>query len=391
MNILIVVPWDEECGGVVSVVGNLALQLKRKGHKVAFLHPSSNDLLQDRTTKWSFPGYTLNLRPPFVAEAPIKSIVAFVCYLFLTIRQLISLLSQNKIDIVNIHYPVDDFVYFAIIRKFFRFKLVVSVHGADIFPIGKPRETYSKAFQLLMNSADLLVAPSQSTLNEVVGVFPSLRAKAIFIHNAVNMVEFQPSTFTPQPHSNYVLCVANHNFKKAVDVLLRAFKQLSQVYKDLELWLVGDGPLRGELEQLARELELSNKVKFWGFRNREEIRNFIHQCNVFVLPSRAEPFGIVIIEALACRKPVVATTVGGIPEIIQNGINGILVQSDSPGALFEAAQAVLQDNELRHGLARRGYESVKQRFQWEIAGDKYELTFCRLLNSKHHPKRQFFI
>jgi starch synthase len=99
-----------------------------------------------------------------------------------------------------------------------------------------------------------------------------------------------------------------------------------------------------------------------------------------VLPSRHEPFGIVITEALAIQKPVVATAVGGITEIIENYVTGILVEPESPSALVKGMRAVLEDAKLGDRLARNGYELIKERFQWEIAAARYESAFSRLLS-----------
>lgn len=382
MNILIVTPWDQEYGGVASVVGNLALQMQKKGHNVLFFHPGASDSLERTITKWNFQGYKLRLRSPFLPNRPIKSVLAFCIYLFRTLRQLYGVLSKNRIHVVNIHYPGEGYVYFALLRKLCSLKLVISVHGADLFPDGKKREAYSRALQFLMNSADLLVTSSRNMLQDVLAIFPKLAPKSCFIHNAVNMDEFEPGgLFQPAAVKEYILCVATHKYKKGLDILIRAFKELSRIHSQAELWLVGNGPMKEELEALTRELGLSSRIMFLGPRNRDEVRKLMQGCALFVLPSRAEPFGVVITEALANHKPVVATAVGGIREIIQNGVTGILVEPDNPHAMSEAMQAVLENEELRDRLAINGYESVKRHFQWEIAGTRYESAFSGLISN----------
>src|SRR5262249_42703714 len=133
-------------------------------------------------------------------------------------------------------------------------------------------------------------------------------------------------------------------------------------------------------KQLANKLQLNGKVKFLGSKNQNDIRESLRGCKLFVLPSRAEPFGIVILEALSSKKAVVATRVGGIPEIVRSGVSGILVEPDNPHALSEAIKAVLEDTALADRLASQGYEVVKQHFQWEISGAKYQSAFNALLS-----------
>jgi glycosyltransferase involved in cell wall biosynthesis len=379
MNVLIVVPWDQEYGGVASVVGNVAIQLQKRGHHVWFLHPGESHSLHVKVTKWNFPGYDLNLRPPYVPDWPVKSVMGFSVYLCHTLYQLYTILVRHDIDIVNIHYPLSCGLYFTFLRKLLRFKLVISVHGTDVLPKGIPEDRYSKPLQFLMNSADWLVAPSQGMLGATLKAFPGLRTKASAIHNAVDMAEFEPDGPEEPQRGQYILCVALHHPRKAIDVLIKAFKIFCQNHTEVELWLVGDGPVRGQIEDLVHQLGLTEQVKFLGCQDRPGVRKLLRQCSFLVLPSRDEPFGIAILEAFASRKPVVASAVGGIPEIIEDGKNGILVEPENPQALCDAMTTVWNDHVLAERLASAGYATVKQHFQWEIAAARYEATFMKLL------------
>ena len=228
--------------------------------------------LRVKVTKWNFPGYELNLRNPYIPERPVKSVMAFSVYLCHTLYQLYTMLVRHDIDIVNIHYPISSGLYFTFLRKLLRFKLVISVHGTDLLPKGIPEDRYSKPLQLLMNSADWLVAPSQSMLDAVLTKFPRLQTKASAIHNAVDMTEFEPDGPGELQRGQHILCVALHHPRKAIDVLIKAFKIFSQTHTEVELWLVGDGPVRGQLEDLVHQLGLTEQVKFLGLprQNRRE-------------------------------------------------------------------------------------------------------------------------
>ena len=379
MNVLIVVPWDQEWGGVASVVGNVAIQLQKRGHHVWFLHPGESHSLRVKITKWNLPGYELNIRNPYVPGWPVKSVLGFSVYLCHTLYQLYTMLVRHDIDIVNIHYPIGYEIYFTVLRKLLRFKLVISVHGTDLLPKGIPEDRYSKPLQLLMNSADWLVAPSRKMLDAVLTKFPTLQTKASAIHNAVDMREFESDGLGELQRGQHILCIALHHPRKAIDVLIKAFKIFSPNHTEVELWLVGDGPVTGQLEDLVHQLRLTEQVKFLGCQDRPGVRKLLRQCSFLVLPSRDEPFGIAILEAFASRKPVVASAVGGIPEIIEDGKNGILVEPENPQALCDAMANVWNDRELAERLACAGYVTVKQHFQWEIAAARYEETFMKLL------------
>ena len=390
MNVLIVVPWDQEWGGVASVVGNVAIHLQKRGHHVWFLHPGESQSLRVKVTKWNFPGYELNLRNPYVLERPVKSVMGFSVYLWHTLYQLHALLVRHDIDIVNIHYPLGNCLYFTWLRTLLRFKLVISVHGTDLMPKGIPQDRYSKPLQLLMNSADWLVAPSQSMLDAVLTKFPRLQTRSSAVHNAVDMTEFEPDGPEELQRGQHILCIALHHPRKAIDVLIKAFKIFCQTFTGVELWLVGDGPITGQLKDLVHRLGLTEQVKFLGGQGRPAVRKLLRQCSFLVLPSRDEPFGIAILEAFASRKPVVASAVGGIPEIIEDGKNGILVEPENPQALSDAMTVMWNDHELAERLACAGYATVKQNFQWEIAAARYEAAFMKLLGQTNRSNAALY-
>jgi glycosyltransferase involved in cell wall biosynthesis len=327
MNVMLVAPWDQEFGGVASVVGNLARRLERRGHHVVFVHPGESTRRRHRRTVWGFPGYTLNLRSPFVRAHPLKSVIGFIVYLAVTLYQLRAAIRTHSVQVVNIHYPTEAFVYFAILRWLLPIRLVVSVHGADLFPAGQPPRRYPWSLTLMIASADALIAPSRAFLRDCLAVFPKAAGKGGWIHNGIDMEELRvvDETLPTSEWQPYLLCIAAHNHKKALDVLLQAFARLEPTSPRPRLLLVGDGPLRREHEAHAKALGVDDRVTFLGWRTRREVARLLRDCTMFVLPSRAEPFGIVVAEALACRKAVVASAVGGIREIVEHGRSGLLV------------------------------------------------------------------
>jgi hypothetical protein len=137
MNVLMVMPWDQPFGGVAYVVGNLARSLEQAGHNVTFFHLGESEYCRRRTTTWGFTGYERNLRSPFIEKKPIRSLLAFLVYLVPTLLQLATLIRRHRIQVVNIHYPVEPFVYFALLRWLLPIRLAVSVHGADLFRDGR--------------------------------------------------------------------------------------------------------------------------------------------------------------------------------------------------------------------------------------------------------------
>ena len=382
MRILLVSPLDQTFGGVASVVGNLARYLQNHEHKVLFLHPGRSLSPKKKTTQWGFSGFDLRLQAPFGKRHSVISITLFLIFFPIGIYQLTRLIQKHRIDIVNIHFPGDYCFYFALCRRILPIRLVTSIHGADFFPGGRPKVRYSSTIRWLLSSSDLIVAPSQSYREDFLSVFPKFNGKTTFIHNGIDLAELTvPQAGNRGAQDRYVLCIAAHNVKKGLDVLIRAVALLGDLDPPFKLFLVGDGPLRGQLENLVSLLGIEGRIKFLGWQERAEVANLLHGCEVFVLPSRSEPFGVAIVEAMACRKPVVATKAGGIPEIIQNGKNGILVEPDNPAALAEALVNVIKNRPFQRLIANNGYLTVQEKFRCENTGRSYATVFADLLGS----------
>jgi phosphatidylinositol alpha-1,6-mannosyltransferase len=371
------------------VVTNLAKHLEQRGHGVVMLHPGHSERPALRKTIRGFTGYEYNLRTPLIRDRPVRSLIAFLVYLVPTLLRLSSILRYHRIGIVNIHYPVEGFVYFGILRYLLPAKLVISVHGADLFPGGKPRKRVAWSLRFLLRSAHALVAPSEAFLRDCSDRFPAAFKRGVSIHNGIDTEELtaadvlSPGTPAPDP---FVLCIAEHNQKKALDVLLKAFVLVSQADRRFKLLLVGDGPLRGELEDQARALSLADQVVFMGRQGRSDTLRLLRQCRMFVLPSRSEPFGMVVVEALLSHRPVVASAVGGIPEIVHDRQSGLLVQPDDPGALAGAIQEILNDEGLGQALAETGYTRAMEIFTSHRMGSDYERLYLDVLGASRPTK-----
>jgi glycosyltransferase involved in cell wall biosynthesis len=384
LNVLIAVPWDQDRGGVAWVVGTLARYCEQRGHSVILLHPGS-ERLRSRKTVWGFRGYTLNMRGPLVPEHPVRSVLTFVLFVPLTLLvlcQLAILIRKHSIDIVNVQYPGPMYLHFALCRLLLPVKLVVSVHGSDLFPVGKPPRRYALSLRFLLTLADLIVAPSQAFARRVASAFPRLGDRLIWIHNGIELSDWTPPAKQPDsPGLNgaYVLCVAMHLEVKRIDVLLRAFVGIHAVNHDIRLVLVGDGPLRKDLERLADSLGIRDRIDFVGCcRNQPVLRRLLHGCTVFALPSSSESFSLATLEAMACGKPVVASRVGGIPELIEHGRNGILVEPGDPSALCAAISQLLANDELRRRLGNNARMTASERFTAGRMAARYEAEFVRL-------------
>lgn len=158
---------------------------------------------------------------------------------------------------------------------------------------------------------------------------------------------------------------------KGLGYLVRAMKLVKERNKDAVLVMVGGGEEKGRLEKLAADLGLLEDIRFVDSVASEEVPRFLMASDVFVLPSMSEGFPNVILEAMACGLPIVATRVGGLPEIIEDGKNGLLVEPGNPEQIAGSILQLLGDDRVREKISENNREKVKN-YDWERVIDKLE-------------------
>ena len=168
---------------------------------------------------------------------------------------------------------------------------------------------------------------------------------------------------TPED-ATVLLVLARLHRVKGIDTMLRALAELP----GMVLWLAGEGPARQEYETLARTLGIADRVRFLGWRN--DRRALLEACDICVLPSRYEPFGTVIVEAWAMRRPLVATTADGARQYVTDGQTGLLCPIDDPPALADRLRRLAADPALRAHLADAGAAAYEADFTREIVTDR---------------------
>jgi glycosyltransferase involved in cell wall biosynthesis len=372
-HVLLVVPWDQTQGGVNTVVRNLARLLQESGETPLFLFPGGTMAPRDGVSRLGFPSVSMNLRPPVVRRRPFRSALAFLLTAPIVLRHLVRLVRARRIDVVNVHYPDANFIYFIALRWLTGVRLVTSVHGADLTTVPKPSSAHRWMGRLLARS-DVVVAPSQEFADYVRSEYPALAGRVVGIPNGVDVQAVRdmasdaagPPGWSP-PTGPYCICVAALNEKKAHDTLLRA---LALVPGPMRLILVGDGPLRAELTSLVTTLGLDERVEFAGVQQPPVVAKLLAGAQCAVLASRNEPFGIAAVEAMAVGTPVIVSNAGGLREIVIDDESGLVVPVDDARALAAALIRLTSDGELRRRLGAAGAERARL-FDWRERTARY--------------------
>ena len=167
-----------------------------------------------------------------------------------------------------------------------------------------------------------------------------------------------------------------------IEYLIRSFALVERKWngrRKLRLIIVGDGPLRRSLEQLVGDLGLSNQVSFVGGVPHSQVPELLNTFSVFCALSLRESFGVAVLEASACGIPVVVTNVGGLPEIVQNGVTGLIVPPKDIGAVAGALEKLIEDEPFRRTLGAAGRKLVLENYEWSENATRMEGVYRALV------------
>jgi glycosyltransferase involved in cell wall biosynthesis len=203
---------------------------------------------------------------------------------------------------------------------------------------------------------------AQTDLSTSFGI-PAAQCRVLYNPLHDPYAEFQRETAATPVTPLQLFCVGRFDPVKGQDILLRAFHKLHAEFPQLRLVLAGDGPLRGACERLAQDLGIAAVCDFLGNISHDEVLQQIQRAAICIVPSRSDNCPLTVIEALACGKPLVAAQVGGIPELLDDGIEGFLVEPDDPAALAERLARILRDETLRQRLGANARKRFLARYE----------------------------
>jgi len=273
-------------------------------------------------------------------------------------------------------------------REYWPAAIAAHIAGAKVVFIRHQMDRLKKTTCWLVNHyVDRVVAVSSAVRDALVESGVS-REKIDIIYNSIALERFNPENVERDTvrrelgieSDNIVIGTAGKlNQGKGVFDLLSAVHRLVDKYPTVRLIFVGDGSERTRLEQEAQRFSIHDKVIFPGVR--DDIERMYAAMDIFVLPSTCrEAFGMVLIEAMAMGKPVIATTMGGIPEIVGNEATGILVPPRDPDAIAHAIARYIEDGEFSRKVALEGRNMVAQKFSDEAMGDSFKNLLKSLWN-----------
>lgn len=262
---------------------------------------------------------------------------------------MVDVVKNNDIDLLHVHYaiPHASSAYMAkkILEKENKYvPTITTLHGTDITLVGRDK-TYAPVVAFSINQSDAITAVSENLKQETYKTF-NIEKDIKVIHNFVDVRRFARKpidafrkVIAPN-NERIVLHASNFRKIKRIEDVVKIFKRLNEVVPS-KLLLVGDGPERPVIEDLARQLHLFDEVRFVG--KQQDMEEIFAIADLFLLPSDYESFGLSALEAMAAGAPVVATNVGGLPEIIIQGENGYMGEVGNVQQMADYAINILQD------------------------------------------------
>lgn len=256
---------------------------------------------------------------------------------------------------------------------------LVTLHGEWPDRYAEPGSLLARGLE----SSDWVVAVSQATLAWAQSFYPELASRSSVVAHAMDdRAADTAGREHPLPAAPRLLCFGRLSHEKGFDVALRAFARITCALPAARLAIAGDGLEREALQGLARELGVERAVDFLGWVNPADIASLIQRSSLVLVPSRSEGFGLAPLEAAALARTTVAADVGGLREVIDDGNTGVLVPSDDPESMAEAALRLLHDREGLAAMGRRARECVVRHGSWRQHVDAYDTLIRRLVAAR---------
>jgi glycosyltransferase involved in cell wall biosynthesis len=324
------------------------------------LYNSSVEVFSFGLNKQSFDGKALTLRK-----------ISYLMSLF-SLRDHVKKFNP---DIIHAHYASS----YGLLGALLNFKtFFISLWGSDVYEFPKKSFIHKLVLKFNLSRASKVFSTSRAMAQEAKLYTPK---KIIVVPFGVDLYKFAPKKSSKDKIFNEEVLVIgiikSLEERYGVNYLLKAFHILKKKRKEnLKLFVGGDGSQEQKLKLLSYELGISHDVFFAGKIVSEDVSEYQNLIDIAVFPSNFESFGVSALEASACQKPVVATCVGGLPEVVENGVTGLIVQEKNPQALSDAIEFFIDNPDKAKAFGVNGRFKVQREYSWEYCLNLMLKEYC---------------
>lgn len=364
-------------GGSGVVATELGIELAARGHEVHFISYAQPFRLSGREERIRYHEVSVSNYPLF----------EFPPYDLALASRMSEVAEYYDLDVLHVHYAIPHSVSALLARQMLartgrRLPFVTTLHGTDITLVGADR-AYLPITRYAIDESDGVTSISDYLRRKTVETFGTTRPIEV-ISNFVNCdLYVRNATVTPAVRAQYAkpdeaVLVHLSNFRpvKRVRDVIQVFARVAEKMP-ARLLMVGDGPDRSSAEWLAKGLNVSDRVNFLG--KLDQVNELLPAADLMLMPSEMESFGLAALEAMACEVPTVGTDVGGVPELIDDGVTGLLFPVGDVDAMAQAAVALLSDRERLRTMAKTGRQKAQQTYCATKVIPRYEEFYESLL------------
>ena len=362
-------------GGSGVVASELAIGLAERGHEVHIVSYATPFRLQ---------GFHPNL---YMHEVDFTTypLLKYPPYALALATRLVELAETFQIELIHAHYAMPHATSAYLAKQILgsqRIKTVTTLHGTDITLVGADA-SFQKVIKFAIEESDGVTAVSQYLKQRTIEEF-GIQREIRVIHNFIDPARPALSrdlrlreTYAPNGEK---LLIHASNFRpvKRTGDVVRVFARVQELIP-ARLVLIGDGPQLRTTQQLVSDLNLSDKVHFLG--ERDQLEPLLSCADLFLLPSEQESFGLTALEAMNCGVPVIATDIGGLPELVAHDETGYLFPIGETERMAEAAAALLRDHEQLLRFGKKARDRAVQGFNANQIIPQYEAFYREVLQS----------
>ena len=374
-------------GGSGIVATELAKALADRGNQVRLISTEMPFRVPDYHVGLAFhavqtPGYPLFREPQ---------------YLLSLANKIVQVSREHDLDIIHAHYAIPHAAAAYLARQILSNtpgskvpRVITTLHGTDVTLIGSD-SSYSETAAFCIDQSDGVTAVSQSLRDDTYRQLPvraDIRVIPNFldcdIHRRMEDPALRARFTGGDDRVKLIIHVSNFRPVKRAEAVVDIFDRIA-TRVPARLLLVGDGPDLDKAARRARELGRTDVVEQLG--EQEQVVPLLSVADLFLLPSEQESFGLAALEAMACQVPVVASAVGGLPEVVDDGVTGFLHPPADLDAMAESGAALLGDPDRHRRMAEAALRSVLQRFCVNAIVPQYEALYREVIDSEPVPER----
>ena len=361
-------------GGSGVVATELGIALAKKGHQIHFIsykRPARLNMFSENISL-----HEVNtMHYPLFEHMPYETALA---------SKMVEVVEREKLDIMHVHYAIPHAAVAYMAKSILKSRgksipVITTLHGTDITLVGKDA-SFSPVVEFSINESDGVTVVSEHLKNETLERF-NITNDIQVIYNFIDFERFRrvnkdhfKQAIAPNGEK-IVAHVSNFRKVKRVGDVLRIFNEIHRVVPS-RLLLIGDGPERSNLEVLCKDLECHDSVRFLG--KQDAVEELLALADLFLIPSENESFGLAALEAMACEVPVISSNIGGLPEVIQHGVNGFLEDVGDVKAMASHGIKLLSNEDMHQQFRKASLQRAKD-FHIDSIVPMYESFFCQLI------------